>query len=431
MSLWLPLIFSFSIQAAHAAVILKAHYKEYRGAGYTDGESHAGSLKKYKTREAASKGQNFLFLMDASGLVTDQLITYQGADDEYYTSVVSGFEGDKVLLRYSLEADISAEADVSGFYLNPSHPTPDGYRSIADFALREIANGVLNESKVILSYRDLYQKRALLTPVGDAELRIANGGKNNLRVPGTPQMPALEVHTSTGGGGFRTPNFDIRVRPYKARFLVNPGSEGNVATIQLKDAATGATLQNLITHAGNESSIKYLETHFIPAQDARVYLEFKKRDAGGWFQIAAIDILELSKPAQNNFYQAKHAFLGDSWFEHPYLVNRLTRRLPRTDCVDKGVGGDTVPRLLARLDRDIAPHHPDYVWIMVGTNDYFAGISASEFRSNLDKLISKITEIGATPILFDASVGPRLYSGRKEWELTERSHEYALTIDAP
>ncbi|HWQ16163.1 MAG TPA: GxxExxY protein, partial [Roseiflexaceae bacterium] len=65
--------------------------------------------------------------------------------------------------------------------------------------------------------------------------------------------------------------------------------------------------------------------------------------------------------------------LGDSLTQGTIgasYVDALRRRLgPGVRVVNAGVDGDTVPNLLRRLDRDVAPHRPDLVVVLVGLND--------------------------------------------------------------
>ena len=50
-------------------------------------------------------------------------------------------------------------------------------------------------------------------------------------------------------------------------------------------------------------------------------------------------------------------------------VELLRRRLPGARVVNAGVNGDTTLNLLRRFERDVAPHRPDLVVLLVGLND--------------------------------------------------------------
>jgi len=100
-----------------------------------------------------------------------------------------------------------------------------------------------------------------------------------------------------------------------------------------------------------------------------------------------------------------HVLLGDSWFDEGSIHNRLIQKLPNASIINQGVGGDTTQDLLDRFDSDVTPNNPDYVWILSGTNDYWQGISTTQYKANLNTLINKSKAIGAKVIIIDSSVG--------------------------
>lgn len=68
----------------------------------------------------------------------------------------------------------------------------------------------------------------------------------------------------------------------------------------------------------------------------------------------------------------KIAFLGDSLTWGGYggnYLDALAKRLPEHTLINAGEGGNTVVNLLRRWERDILPHEPDAVFVMVGGND--------------------------------------------------------------
>lgn len=50
-------------------------------------------------------------------------------------------------------------------------------------------------------------------------------------------------------------------------------------------------------------------------------------------------------------------------------VELLRQRLPGSRVINAGINGDTTLNLLRRVDRDVAPHRPDLVLLLVGLND--------------------------------------------------------------
>src|SRR5262245_17528437 len=50
-------------------------------------------------------------------------------------------------------------------------------------------------------------------------------------------------------------------------------------------------------------------------------------------------------------------------------VERLRERLPEARLVNAGINGDTTLNLLRRVERDVVPHRPDLIVVLVGLND--------------------------------------------------------------
>ncbi|MFN8527985.1 MAG: GDSL-type esterase/lipase family protein [Anaerolineae bacterium] len=68
----------------------------------------------------------------------------------------------------------------------------------------------------------------------------------------------------------------------------------------------------------------------------------------------------------------KIVFLGDSLTWGGYggnFVEALAALMPEHTLINAGEGGNTVINLLRRWERDVLPHEPDAVFVMVGGND--------------------------------------------------------------
>lgn len=67
-------------------------------------------------------------------------------------------------------------------------------------------------------------------------------------------------------------------------------------------------------------------------------------------------------------------FLGDSITEDPDgYVSLCTRQLPGIRVINAGVGGNKANDMLARVDRDVLAHEPDWVLVNAGVNDVWHG----------------------------------------------------------
>ncbi len=121
-----------------------------------------------------------------------------------------------------------------------------------------------------------------------------------------------------------------------------------------------------------------------------------------------------------------HVLLGDSWFDEGSIHNRLIHKLPNASIINQGIGGNTTQDLLDRFDSDVTPNNPDYVWILSGTNDYWQGVSTTQYKANLDTLINKSKAIGAKVIIIDSSVGEGTLAGHIPNQ--QQSEEYADAV---
>ncbi len=69
---------------------------------------------------------------------------------------------------------------------------------------------------------------------------------------------------------------------------------------------------------------------------------------------------------------------------------------------NSGVGGDTIPKVLARFDYDVAAWKPTVVSVELGMNDQ-GGFSVQQFIDNMGKLSESIKAAGARPVFFTSS----------------------------
>lgn len=80
--------------------------------------------------------------------------------------------------------------------------------------------------------------------------------------------------------------------------------------------------------------------------------------------------------------------------------------------VNAGIGGNKIHDLLARADRDVLAHHPDWVTVNVGINDVWHGLNTngvggvplSHYRTGLGMLVEQILEAGARVVLLPPTV---------------------------
>ncbi len=73
--------------------------------------------------------------------------------------------------------------------------------------------------------------------------------------------------------------------------------------------------------------------------------------------------------------------------------------------VNSGIGGNTTAHGLARFDRDVAAHNPDFVIMAFGSNDFnrqetgSPRLDLASYKTNLQNFINQVKALGAEPIL--------------------------------
>ena len=62
------------------------------------------------------------------------------------------------------------------------------------------------------------------------------------------------------------------------------------------------------------------------------------------------------------------------------------------EVISAGSAGNTAVNGVARIDKDVLSHSPDYVLVMFGMDDALAGVEADNFRKDLEKIVNRIEE---------------------------------------
>ena len=112
--------------------------------------------------------------------------------------------------------------------------------------------------------------------------------------------------------------------------------------------------------------------------------EFPLKDGDTW--VMAGDSI-TAQHLHSNYYEAF------CYARYPKLTFRFR---------NSGVGGDTIPKVLARFDWDLAPWKPTVISVELGMNDQ-GGFSVEQFIANMGKLSERIKAVPARPIFFTPS----------------------------
>ncbi len=121
-----------------------------------------------------------------------------------------------------------------------------------------------------------------------------------------------------------------------------------------------------------------------PAADSGFFLYLKSADV---FDIAFLRLERLPRDIAAGVQESAPTFqdgdtvclIGDSithlGYYQLYLQELLTLRQPdiKVTLVNCGVSGQVVPSILGLFDKDVAPHKPNYAFVMLGMNDVGRG----------------------------------------------------------
>ena len=109
----------------------------------------------------------------------------------------------------------------------------------------------------------------------------------------------------------------------------------------------------------------------------------------------------------NNSHQKTVVSAGDSitkgMFSSNYLL-MLQRKLESQhyEFINAGQNGDTSENLLKRIDKDVLSHNPDFITILIGTNDVRQESklkqSLADYRRNIEAIIHKIRAKTNAPV---------------------------------
>lgn len=95
---------------------------------------------------------------------------------------------------------------------------------------------------------------------------------------------------------------------------------------------------------------------------------------------------------------------------------------------NSGVGGDTIPRVLARFDWDVAPWQPTVVSVELGMNDQ-GGFTTEKFVEGMGTLLGRIRAVNARPVLFSSSpVNNGAFAPKQDGANRLRDYSLALAV---
>lgn len=99
--------------------------------------------------------------------------------------------------------------------------------------------------------------------------------------------------------------------------------------------------------------------------------------------------------------------------------------------VNRGVGGEEVPEMLARLDRDVLADKPDIVIWQMAANAMIRGVPAQTLRAGIHEGVARIRAAGADVLLMSPQYAPRLIASGRSDEIAAQLASLATAEKAP
>lgn len=115
-------------------------------------------------------------------------------------------------------------------------------------------------------------------------------------------------------------------------------------------------------------------------------------------------------------------FLGDSITEG----GSWDELFPKSKVRNRGIGGDVTTGVLARLNQ-ITDGQPAQIFLMIGTNDVFGGVSNAEIKDNINRIIETVHLASPQTDIFVQSILPRDKRYQDSIELLNSSLETAIS----
>ena len=116
------------------------------------GQPETGGFVSFNIDAATAGATELQFRRGSSpsSLIPNQLVTYIGADGEYYTSSIDQVKSTSITLKQPLVVAVAQGVNLQNFYSDGAHAHVGGMSAITDFALRELNDPSLNAGKHVL-----------------------------------------------------------------------------------------------------------------------------------------------------------------------------------------------------------------------------------------------------------------------------------------
>lgn len=384
--------------------LIDLHFGTLSGVGWYPVES--GGVVEASANTLVPVGAFTIPVSSTAGFIRGQLACYESQDKTYYPVVIKSVEEGKALrIDRPLPAPIAAGGKVYNFYNNDAHGNKFGYACVVDDALRQLA------TRPMLREASKFKVASAWEPINGAQVQtVPTAGYGDVGGQMDDGL-GVAVHVRAAGGGVATKPEVARFENMVTNVVINPGTHAGQQSAELDISVTelrqtGEVVEAAKVRINRDNTIISQDIPYTVVAGSKVRVKITVPTSGdAVFYPGSITNYHALSPAED-YNHGKHVMLGDSWFAPGGgIKDRLTERLNNSVVVTAGVPGNRSDQLVARFFKDVVREKPDYVWVMVGTNDYYQDMPNQLFQAQIAYLLSYIQSIGAKPIFFNTTVG--------------------------
>ncbi|WP_166406022.1 SGNH/GDSL hydrolase family protein [Pseudomonas sp. AU8050] len=399
------------------------HFGTLSGVGWYPVET--GGVVETSANASVSAGSFTIPVSSTAGFSRGQLACYEAQDQTYYPVVIKAIEEGKSLrIDRPLPAPIAAGGKFYNFYNNDAHANHYGFSCVVDDALRQL------EKRPMLREASKFKVASGWEPINGAQVQtIPTAGYGDAGGQMDDGL-GIAVHVRVAGGGVATKPEVARFENMVTNVVINPGTHAGQQSAELDISVTelrqtGEVIEVAKVRVNRDDTIISQDIRYTVVAGSKVRVKVTVPTSGdAVFYPGSITNYHALAPAED-YNHGKHVLFGDSWFASGGDFHyRLITRLNNAKVISKGIVGNRSDELVARFFKDVAKEKPDYVWIMVGTNDYYHDMPNQLFQAQMAYLLSYIQSIGAKPIFFNPTVGA-IVPGTNVNQLL-KSRSYAL-----
>lgn len=408
LALLLCLVTSFSVAVEPARDLNPAfvdlHFGTLSGVGWFPTEP--GAVVEATSRASVGAGTSNIPVSNTDGFSRGQLACYEATDGTLYPVVIKGVsKGEALHVDRPLPQPMAAGAKVFNFYRDDAHGNVHGFACVADDALRQLA------TRPILRRALQFKVASAWEPINGAQVQAVPTVDYSGVGAQVDDGMGMAVRVQTAGGGVASKPEVLLYENMVTNVVLNPGTSAgkqsaalDISVVELRK--TGEVIEAAKVRVIRDNTIVSQDIPYTIVAGSQVRIKVTVPSSGDsvFYPGSITHYHALSLPEDLN--HGKHVMFGDSWFTpQAGLYNRIAERLDKAVVVSKGIAGNTAQQLVARFWTDVAPEKPDFVWIMVSTNNYYGDTSNEDFQRQITYLLDYIQSIGAKPIFFNPTVG--------------------------